>query len=125
MLILLKIIYKAYYKTRNRRDITQSAFSGISTYFFTTTIFFLFLVATKRMFSHSSEMTIKLILGIIVFGLGFLTYFFCAKYVNKQFENERIYEDIKYSVTYCRFILFILSVICVFYFPGILFFLSA
>lgn len=29
MLLLLKIIYKAFYKTKNRRDSTKSAFSGI------------------------------------------------------------------------------------------------
>lgn len=124
MLLLLKIIYKAFYKTKNRRDSTKSAFPGIVTYFFITTIFFLFIISTKGMFSNSPEIIIKIILGAIVFGLGFSTFFLCTKYVNKQFENERVYADIKFSVIACRAILIVINIMGVLYFPAILFYLS-
>lgn len=119
MLILLKIIYKAFYKIRDRKDSAKNAYVGIVMLYLTLTSTIFFVLIMKKMFPYLHDNLMKWIFGCFIFGMGFLLYFRCSTYVKKQFQNETFYDNIEYSVLFCRFILILISLIGMLYLPGI------
>lgn len=119
MSILLKIIYKAFYKTRNRKEHTKNAFVGLVTLYLTLTLTICFVIIMKKIFPYLSANIMKMIFGLFIFGLGCCVYFMCLRYVNRQFQSEKFYNNIKHSVLFCRIILIIISIIGVLYLPGL------
>ena len=124
MIILLKIIYKAFYKTRDRKNNTLNAFSGLITLYLTITLFAFILIILRNNFPYLKNNSVKVILGFFVFGIGFSTFQLCVLYVKKKFQQEGFFENIKYSVAFCRILFILINILGVIYVPGTFLFLQ-
>ena len=115
MLILLKIIYKSFYKTRNRKENTKNGFIGLAMLYLPLTIIIALVVFIKYFFPNF-KFSYILILAITT--ISFLSiYIISNKYVKKQFKNERFYNDIKLSLFLCRTIYISICIIGAAYIP--------
>ena len=115
MLILLKIIYKSFYKRRDRKENTKNGFIGLVTLCLTWTIIIALVVFIKYFFPNF-KFSYILILSFITI-LGLFIFVNCKKYVKKQLKNENFYNDIELSLLLCRTIYISIWIIGTAYIP--------
>ena len=113
--MLLKIIYKSFYKTRDRKENTKYGFIGLVTLCLTWTISIVLLEFIMYFFPNF-KFSYILILSFITI-LGLFIFVNCKKYVKKQFKNESFYNDIKLSLLLCRTIYISICIIAAAYIP--------
>lgn len=116
MLLFLKIIYKSFYKTRDRRESTKNAFIGLVTLYLTWTLIIILLNIMECFFPIFRPSYIMDLLCISV--IAILAFLKCSKYVKKQLKTEDFYNDIKLSLLSCRVIFISIIIIGVAYIPG-------
>lgn len=116
-MLLIKIIYKAFYKTRNRKESTKNAFVGLTTLFVTITIISSLMIGVSFIAFFQKETNFKLFLGAIMFVIGYFIYRRSSTYVDKLFKADTELGELKYSVLTCRMILISISLIAIAYVP--------
>jgi hypothetical protein len=110
MINILRIFYKAYYKTRNRREHTISGFSGLFSIILTTWSGALIFKIVNRFFYDLGWHFFIIVSVVLIIAVWryFITTF--KKYVEAQFRKDEIFIEIPQSVMFCRLIIFILGI---------------
>lgn len=106
---LLKVIYKGFYKTRNRKESTKVSFAGMLTYYIMSLVFIVLLMP-KKLFDVQINLpnyALKVFLILLFIGGGFLLYRLLLNYANKKLNNDEFYQEIKWSVTACKTFIFL------------------
>ena len=113
--MLLKIIYKSFYKTRDRKENTKNGFIGLAILYLLWTIIIVLVEFIKHFFPNVKSVYI-LLLSISTISILSI-YIISNKYVKKQFKNESFYNDIKLSLLLCRTIYISICIIGAAYIP--------
>ncbi len=101
-MLLLKIFYKAFYKTKNRKESTSAAFSAFLTYHIIfSSLYFLLIIPFKPVSYVKDIFILKAVYFIIIMSLAVSSFIFFFK-LSKKTLNGDINLDVVYSVTKCR-----------------------
>ena len=110
-MLLLRIFYKAFYKTKNRREHTISAFSGFLTFHIIGILFIFILLIPFNPTEIISDLdALKIIYAILFIGLGYFVYRLLYKYSYNLLYRGNEDLELSYSVFTCRVIVSLLYV---------------